>query len=180
MKVLSCGVQNTRCSCWCHPSGTKGKCGCYTDMPVREAKVIENLQRRESVKADVRRDGTPLSETAVENYLDKQIRRIGGRTIKVAPLVKGNPDRLVQIPFGRMYLVETKTSIGKASPAQLVWHDRSKAMGHVVHVINTRDKVDRFVRWAVMTGAGLKDGRRQAEKDWLAMVAGYPYEEHEE
>lgn len=99
---------------------------------------------------------------------------------KVAPTVKGLPDRCVMMPFGRMYLVEMKTSVGKRSEMQIVWHDRARKVGHVVHTINTKELIDGFLRWAVMTGPGLKDGHRQAEKDWAAMHEGYPYREHEE
>lgn len=127
---------------------------------------------------DKGRDGRPLNEVSLEGYLGRKIRMIGGKVIKIAPLEKGNPDRLVIMPFGRMYFVEMKTTAGKPSPAQMVWHTRSRERGHVVHVIDTKAKIDGFVRWAMETGMGLRNGKRQAEKDWDAMIAGYPNEEN--
>lgn len=127
---------------------------------------------------DKGRDGRPLNEVSLEGYLGRKIRMIGGKVIKIAPLEKGNPDRLVIMPFGRMYFVEMKTTAGKSSPAQMVWHTRSRERGHVVHVIDTKAKIDGFVRWAMETGMGLRNGKRQAEKDWDAMIAGYPNEEN--
>lgn len=129
---------------------------------------------------DYGRDGRPLPESALEAYLDIKMKKLGGKSIKIAPLVKGNPDRLVIVPYGRMYFVEMKTFVGRPAPAQVVWHDRMAAMGHVVHVVNTKAKVERFVRYIMATGAGLKDGRRQAEKDLEATLRGYPYKESDE
>lgn len=184
MKVLACGHGIGRhCTCWCHASDTKNECGCYVNRTAREAAVIANLQKRQELKVrvDKRRDGSPLPEVALENYLRMKVQRMGGTVVKMmAGADKGIPDRLVMIPFGRIYLVEMKTSVGKPSAKQIVWHDRARKMGHVVHVINTRDKIDNFVRWAVATGAGLKDGKRQAQKDWDAMKSDYAYAEHEE
>lgn len=98
---------------------------------------------------DTRRDGSPLLESAVESHLEKKMRRIGGRAFKFPPAVKGNPDRMVLFPFGRIYLVELKREGKKPEPAQALWHSRAYEMGHVVHVIDTREMVDDFIRWAL-------------------------------
>ena len=183
MKILTCGQNVRRCTCWCHASDTKNECGCYTNVTAREAAVMASLPPREkaTVRVDRRRDGSPLPEAALEAYLMTKVQRLGGKVVKMmAGADKGIPDRLVMIPFGRIYLVEMKTSVGKPSAKQIVWHDRARKMGHIVHVINTKEKIDNFVRWAVATGAGLKDGRRQAQKDFAAMKSGYEYTEHEE
>lgn len=76
------------------------------------------------------------------------MKRIGGRAFKFMPVVKGNPDRIVVFPFGRIYFVELKRPKGKPSPAQVYRHALLFEMGHVVHIIDTRQMVDDFIRWA--------------------------------
>ena len=97
---------------------------------------------------DTRRDGSPLLESAVESYLEKQMRKIGGKTYKFAG-VKGTPDRIVIFPFGRVYFVELKRKGKKPEPAQLLWHARALEMGHVVHVVDSREMVDDFIAWVL-------------------------------
>jgi hypothetical protein len=166
--VMTCGAQYTGCDCWCHANAKRNECACYGQVKTPEVAVE---------KQDKGRDGRPLPEGYLESYLDRKVRTLGGKVIKIAPLEKGNPDRLVMMPFGRMYLVEMKTFVGTPSPAQMVWHSRSRDRGHVVHIINTKEKIDNFIRWAVQTGTGLANGKRQASKDWDAMVNGYVDEE---
>ena len=97
---------------------------------------------------DKRRDGSRILEASVENHLERQMKRIGGRAFKFPPAVKGAPDRIVMFPYGRIFFVELKRPGGKLSPAQLLWHSRALAMGHVVHVLDSRDQVDAFIAWA--------------------------------
>lgn len=122
---------------------------------------------------DTRRDGSPLLESAVEGHLTKQMKRIGGRAFKFMPSVKGNPDRIVVMPFGRIYFVELKRPKGGPSPAQRLWHARLFDMGHVVHIIDTRDMVDAFIAWAVRTGYGDMDPNQRRHDDWVAAQNHY-------
>lgn len=179
MKALACDLTQKGCTCWCHASDVKFQCTCYIEMKAAEARAAALAAKKRSQR-DLGRDGRPLPESALENYLGLKVKQIGGKVFKIAPLVKGNPDRCVMIPYGRIYLVETKTFVGVPSPAQVVWHERARKMGQVVHVINTKAKIDGFVRWAVATGMGLKDGHTQSAKDFKAMTEGYPYREGDE
>lgn len=180
MKVMVCGAQYTGCTCWCHANGTRNECGCYAEPKSSKLRPTKRVIM-EGDKKDRGRDGRPLNEAVLESYLDKKVRTLGGQVIKILPgIVKGIPDRLVVMPFGRMYFVEMKTHVGEPSAAQKVWHEKSRKRGHVVHVINTKAKIDGFVRWATATGMGLKDGRRQTHKDWEALTNEYPYNEHED
>lgn len=95
---------------------------------------------------ETRLDGSPLLEAAVEGHLNKRMKQIGGRTFKFAG-VKGMPDRIVVFPFGRIYFVELKRKGKKPEPAQVLWHQRAFEMGQVVHVIDTREMVDDFIKW---------------------------------
>lgn len=88
-------------------------------------------------------------EASLERLLFSRVRGIGGIALKLSPNVKGTPDRLVLLPVGRMYLVELKTTTGRLSPAQKIWHERAAAIG--VHVVT-------------LHGA-------QAISDWVSQVA---------
>lgn len=98
-----------------------------------------------------RRDGSRILEASVEGHLERQMKRIGGRAFKFPPAVKGAPDRIVMFPYGRIFFVELKRPGGKLSPAQVLWHARAYEMGHVVHVLDSREMVDAFIEW------GMKD-----------------------
>lgn len=97
---------------------------------------------------DKRRDGSAPLEATVEAHLERQMKRLGGRAYKFPPAVKGAPDRIVVFPHGRIFFVELKRKGGRLSPAQVLWHTRSREMGHVVHVLNSRELVDAFIAWA--------------------------------
>lgn len=97
---------------------------------------------------ETRRDGSPLLESAVEAYLDKRVRQIGGRTFKFTG-DRGTPDRVVVFPYGRVFFVELKQLGKKPDPMQVLWHGRALQMGHVVHVIDSREMVDDFIQWVM-------------------------------
>ena len=94
------------------------------------------------------RDKRPL-EATVEAHLERQMRCIGGRAFKFPPAVKGAPDRICVFPHGRIIFVELKRRGERPSPAQVLWHSRLREMGHVVHVLDSKDLVDAFISWAV-------------------------------
>lgn len=83
-------------------------------------------------------------ESSLERLLFAKVRAIGGIAIKMAPLVKGTPDRLVLLPMGRMYLVELKTTKGTLDPAQRIWHERAANIG--INVVTLKG-ADAIVAW---------------------------------
>lgn len=83
-------------------------------------------------------------ESSLERLLFAKVRAIGGIAIKMAPLVKGTPDRLVLLPMGRTYLVELKTTTGQLSPAQRIWHERAANIG--INVVTLKG-ADAIVAW---------------------------------
>lgn len=116
-----------------------------------------------------RRDGSPVLEASVEAHLEKRMKKIGGRAHKFPPAVKGAPDRIVVFPHGRIFFVELKREkTGRLSPAQELWHQRSLEMGHVVHVLDSREQVDAFIGWVLTQGTN--DNRH---KDLAAVRANY-------
>lgn len=86
-------------------------------------------------------------ESSLEAHFYRTVRMtLGGSVYKMAPTVKGMPDRLVLLPGGRMYLVELKTLTGTKSPSQNLWHQRAAQLGTVVHTLYGRTQVDQWVR----------------------------------
>jgi hypothetical protein len=85
-------------------------------------------------------------EAAVESYFKKRVKATGGEERKVVfPGRKGAPDRLCGWPNGRHGFVELKRPKGKAEAHQAREHERLRAMGFRVDVIDTRDLVDAYV-----------------------------------
>jgi hypothetical protein len=87
-----------------------------------------------------------MRETAVEKRLIKQARAVGGDAMKIMPVVRGYPDRLVILPYGRFFFVETKAPDGKLRPDQIAFKNRVARMGIEVHVLYTTKEVDAWVR----------------------------------
>lgn len=93
---------------------------------------------------------TPVREQLVESYFVQRVKETGGTVRKVRwDGHPGAPDRLVGWP-GRHALVELKRPDGEPEPHQRREHDRLRAIGFRVDVIDTKEKVDAFVR--EMTG----------------------------
>jgi hypothetical protein len=114
--------------------------------------------------SETRRDGSPVLEIVVERYLERQMKKIGGRAYKFAPTERGNPDRIVVFPFGRIYFVELKRKGKKPEPAQRLWHVRAAEMGHVVHVLDSREMVEDFITWGMSQTVQVLQGPRIQEE----------------
>lgn len=80
-------------------------------------------------------------ESSLEIFFRDQVRRLGGTAIKLVPVHKGIPDRLVLMPGGRVYFVELKAETGTVSSAQRLWHEKLRALGHNVSVVKGRAEV---------------------------------------
>lgn len=76
-----------------------------------------------------------MRESAVEAKFRLAVKRLGGRSYKIPPAVKGIPDRLVLLPGGIIQLVELKADGGRLSPAQTYWHAQAAALGVIVQVV---------------------------------------------
>lgn len=92
-----------------------------------------------------------MREREVENYLVKSVRELGGEVRKVEWVGRrGAPDRLVMLPLCgrssrwsscRTIWVELKAPGEKAKPHQKREHDRMRAMGQLVVVIDSLEGV---------------------------------------
>lgn len=87
-----------------------------------------------------------MRESTIEAYLRDRVRQVGGRAYKfVSPGNDGVPDRMVCFPGGRIVFAELKALGQKPRPLQLVQIDRLQRLGFGVLVIDSKEKVDRFV-----------------------------------
>ncbi|MBR8303729.1 VRR-NUC domain-containing protein [Burkholderia dolosa] len=90
-----------------------------------------------------------MLEKTVETYLVDRVRAAGGDAYKfTSPQRRSVPDRIVAFPPGRLYFVELKRPGNKPTKPQLREHERLRALGCDVRVINSREAVDAFVREA--------------------------------
>lgn len=93
-----------------------------------------------------------MRERDIEDYLVKRVKAMGGEVRKVQWIGRvGAPDRLVMLPFneslysGRLKTtvwVELKAPGAKPRPSQLREHDRMRAMGQRVEVIDSLEGVE--------------------------------------
>lgn len=84
-----------------------------------------------------------------EKLIEKKLRagaqfRKGIALKLIAAFFTGLPDRLVLIPVGRLWFVETKTTGERLSPRQKVVHALLRKMGFEVRVISTQELLDQF------------------------------------
>lgn len=87
-----------------------------------------------------------MIEAHVETYFKRRVKETGGEERKVVfPGRKGAPDRLCGWPNGCHAFVELKRPKGKAEAHQLREHQRLRAIGLRVVILDTREKVDDFV-----------------------------------
>lgn len=93
-----------------------------------------------------------MKESLIESRLVRAVRLSGGKSIKLAPLDKGVPDRLVMWPGGRTEFVELKAEGGRLSPAQKLWHERALAIGHHVTVLTGIEEVEEWLEIRTMVG----------------------------
>ena len=83
-----------------------------------------------------------MRESEIEAHLVQRVKALGGEVRKVAWVGRnGAPDRFVMLPGGCMW-VELKAPGQKTKPHQQREHDRLRAMGQRVVVIDSIDAVD--------------------------------------
>ena len=95
-----------------------------------------------------------MRESEIEKYLVKRVKALGGEVRKVQWIGRrGAPDRLVMLPpmgwdtqldepISRTVWVELKATGKKAEPHQLREHDRLRAMGQRVVLLDSVEGVD--------------------------------------
>lgn len=88
-----------------------------------------------------------MRERSIETYLREQVRQAGGIAFKwVSPGNNGVPDRIVIMPGGRVVFAELKAPGRKPTQLQQYQHERLRALGCDVRVIDSREGVDTLIR----------------------------------
>ena len=83
-----------------------------------------------------------MRESSIERRLGTLVRKAGGLSIKILPVMAGVPDRLILLPEGRFFLVELKAPKGRLRPIQKVRHDQIRALGIEVYVLASTAEVE--------------------------------------
>lgn len=91
-----------------------------------------------------------MRESQIENYLVRRVKELNGEVRKVKWIGRrGAPDRVVMLPerYGidaepRTLWIELKAPGEKAKPHQVREHERMRAMGQVVVVVDSMEGVD--------------------------------------
>lgn len=86
------------------------------------------------------------SEKVIERKLVEYVKKGGGLCIKLlSSQYIGLPDRLCLFPNGKLVFVELKSTGQKPRKIQVSVHNKLRALGFRVEVIDTLDGVDNFI-----------------------------------
>jgi hypothetical protein len=86
-----------------------------------------------------------MLEKTIEQALVRKVRSLGGLCEKfTSPAKRSVPDRLVSLPGGRVIWVELKAPGKKPTENQLRDHEKRRALGCDVRVIDTLGDVSMF------------------------------------
>lgn len=87
-----------------------------------------------------------MLEREIENYLNENIKKLGGRAYKfVSPGNRGVPDRMILLPGGRIIFVELKTKDRYPTKLQRVQIKRMRDLGADVRVVRGMDAAKDFL-----------------------------------
>lgn len=86
-----------------------------------------------------------MLEKTIEAALVKRVKDLGGTAEKfTSPNKRSVPDRLVTLPGGRVIFVELKAPGKKPTPKQELDHERRRALGCDVRVIDSLGGIHAF------------------------------------
>ncbi|MBC8950217.1 VRR-NUC domain-containing protein [Xenorhabdus sp. TS4] len=81
-----------------------------------------------------------IRENVIERHLVNEVKKAGGIAYKfVSPGRRGVPDRICILPSGRVVFVECKAPDEKPRPDQLREHERLRALGQEVVVLDSKN-----------------------------------------
>ena len=86
------------------------------------------------------------SEKVLEAELRERCKALGWMCIKLtSQYQRGLPDRLILMPGGRVCFAEIKTTGKKPTALQKVTHERLRALGYRVEVVDTTERLDNLI-----------------------------------
>ncbi|MCC8364952.1 VRR-NUC domain-containing protein [Xenorhabdus sp. PB61.4] len=81
-----------------------------------------------------------IREDVIEKHLVNEVKKAGGIAYKfVSPGRRGVPDRICVLPNGQVIFVECKAPGEKPRPDQLREHERLRALGQTVVVLDSKN-----------------------------------------
>jgi len=87
-----------------------------------------------------------LLERDLERYFSAQCKKYGLMTLKLhVRFARGWPDRIVPLENGEVLWVELKRPGGKVSALQAKVHNDLAKIGHKVHVLDSKEGIDRVL-----------------------------------
>lgn len=95
-----------------------------------------------------------MRESEVESHLCDRVKQdLHGLALKfVSPGCNGVPDRILLVPMGRIWFVETKAPTKTPRKRQKYIIHIIRALGFRVLVLDTKQKVDQFIREVMNDG----------------------------
>ena len=101
---------------------------------------------RGSVYTRAREGFVTESEKVLEAELRERCKALGWMCIKLtSQYQRGLPDRLILMPGGRVCFAEIKTTGKKPTALQKVTHERLRALGYRVEVVDTTESLDNLI-----------------------------------
>ena len=101
---------------------------------------------RGSVYTRAREGIVSASEKVLEAELRERCKALGWMCIKLtSQYQRGLPDRLILMPGGRVCFAEIKTTGKKPTALQRVTHERLRALGYRVEVVDTTESLENLI-----------------------------------
>ena len=86
-------------------------------------------------------------EKILEKKLSIEIEKLGGWSLKLLSThVTGLPDRMCLLPGGRVFFAEVKTTKEKPKRIQFWVHNKIRALGFRVEIIDQSEKIKEVIR----------------------------------
>jgi len=85
-------------------------------------------------------------EKILEKKLSMEIEKLGGWSLKLLSThVTGLPDRMCLLPGGRVFFAEVKTTKEKPKRIQIWVHNKIRALGFRVEIIDQSEKIKELI-----------------------------------
>ncbi len=88
-----------------------------------------------------------MNEKLIEKKLREEIKKMGGMALKFLPnFWVGAPDRIVLMPKGKVYWVETKSTGDNLRPIQETRKKQLEKLGFQVFKIDDQESLNKFLQ----------------------------------